>query len=605
MYVVTFYSFKGGVGRTMCLVNIASQLAQGGKKVLIADFDLEAPGIPTFELTAPKTEAAGLTEFITSYRSSGVAPPVNNFVYRAKSYESGGSIDVMPAGLHDAGYSSRLNSIDWVRLYSKEDGYVLFEDLKQQWQDTIAPDYVLIDSRTGHSDVEGICTRQLPDAVCFLFFPNEQNLQGLKRVVAGVRSENKSRASSRQQIALHFAVSNVPDLDDEDGIVGETLSRFKAQLGYAQLSGEIHHYDSLSLLNQVVFSEARPKSRLTREYRGLKEAIVRDNISDRDVALAFLRSTTSRFRTPGPGARRVHIDRVEQILAKFPSDQEIVLQVALVYEAIGRVSDALNLLSGDGDGTAHFYSIRARVNHRLGRAEEAAADLRRMLASNGAEVPALLDALSFAAQVDPQVFDLLPNSPAIRTLSPEDKLFVVSEIPDGPVELPAKAALLESILAEGADAEIVGHQLALALIGLGRFDRAVELLSPITDGNTVADLANVFNLAMAKLGVSGAADQQLFERVVDIDSKQFKRDADLNYLMCMAISNAILQRLDVARSLLSQCRAMLRTRPRREFSPWTYTKVSSKEILEHLLEIEQQLGSQTLRPRFSLQPSMV
>ena len=589
----------------MCLVNVASQLAQSGKKVLVVDFDLEAPGIPTFELTAPKIETPGLTEFITSYRSSRIAPSVSDFVYRAKSYDSGGHIDVMPAGLHDAGYSSRLNSIDWVRLYSEEDGYVLLEDLKQQWHDTIAPDYVLIDSRTGHSDVEGICTRQLPDAVCFLFFPNEQNLQGLKRVVTGVRSENKSRTPSRQSIALHFAVSNVPDLDDEDGIIGGTLARFKAQLGYAQLSGEIHHYDSLSLLNQVVFSEARPKSRLAREYRVLNEAIVRDNISDRDVALAFLRSTTSEFRTSGPGLRRIHIERVERILQKFPSDPDIVLQVALVYEAIGRVSDALNLLSGDGNGTAHFYSIRSRMNHRLGRTDEAATDLRRMLASSAAEVPALLDALSFAAQVDPQVFDLLADSLAIRTLSPDDKLFVASQIPDGPAELPAKAALLESILLEGTNVEVVGHQLALASIGLGRFNRAVELLTPEGGGDAAADLASVFNLAMAKLGLSGSADAQLFERVIELDARQFKRDANLNYLMCMAIANAVLGRADVARSLLSQCRAMLRTRPRRDFSPWTYTKVSSKEILDHLQEIEQQLDSRTLRPRFSVQLSIV
>ena len=46
MYVVTFYSFKGGVGRTMSLVNVATQLALAAKKVLIVDFDLEAPGIP-------------------------------------------------------------------------------------------------------------------------------------------------------------------------------------------------------------------------------------------------------------------------------------------------------------------------------------------------------------------------------------------------------------------------------------------------------------------------------------------------------------------------------------------------------------------------------
>ena len=51
MYVTTFYSFKGGVGRTMALVNVAVELANTGRRVLVVDFDLEAPGLDTFDLT--------------------------------------------------------------------------------------------------------------------------------------------------------------------------------------------------------------------------------------------------------------------------------------------------------------------------------------------------------------------------------------------------------------------------------------------------------------------------------------------------------------------------------------------------------------------------
>ena len=44
VYISTFYSFKGGVGRTMALVNAAVELARRGRRVLAVDFDLEAPG---------------------------------------------------------------------------------------------------------------------------------------------------------------------------------------------------------------------------------------------------------------------------------------------------------------------------------------------------------------------------------------------------------------------------------------------------------------------------------------------------------------------------------------------------------------------------------
>jgi len=55
--VVTFYSYKGGVGRSMALANVAALLARWGRRVLIIDWDLEAPGIedakPAFGSTNP------------------------------------------------------------------------------------------------------------------------------------------------------------------------------------------------------------------------------------------------------------------------------------------------------------------------------------------------------------------------------------------------------------------------------------------------------------------------------------------------------------------------------------------------------------------------
>ena len=43
--IITLYSFKGGVGRSMALANISDVLARRGLRVLVMDFDLEAPGL--------------------------------------------------------------------------------------------------------------------------------------------------------------------------------------------------------------------------------------------------------------------------------------------------------------------------------------------------------------------------------------------------------------------------------------------------------------------------------------------------------------------------------------------------------------------------------
>ena len=91
------------------------------------------------------------------------------------------------------------------------------------------------------------------------FFPNEQNLRGLTEVVRDIRSE--ADEPRKKRIELHFVMSNVPDLDDEDRILESKIEAFQDQLDFLWEPMVVHRYDSLSLLNQVVFVKDRPRSR--------------------------------------------------------------------------------------------------------------------------------------------------------------------------------------------------------------------------------------------------------------------------------------------------------------------------------------------------------
>ena len=197
MYVATLYSFKGGVGRSMALANAAVELAQRGRKVLVVDFDLEAPGLDTFDILRTAAEAPGVIDFVGEYLASGQAPEIERFVSEA-------AVDglwFMRSGVQQH-YAASFGQIDWQELYERRNGYLLLEDMKAQWQQVLQPDYVLIDSRTGHTDTCGICTRQLPDAVTILFFPNEQNLRGLTKVVRDIRSEAEDAGKTIHTDAL-------------------------------------------------------------------------------------------------------------------------------------------------------------------------------------------------------------------------------------------------------------------------------------------------------------------------------------------------------------------------------------------------------------------
>jgi MinD-like ATPase involved in chromosome partitioning or flagellar assembly len=78
MKTITFYSYKGGVGRTLAAANFALYLAKLGRKTVLVDFDLEAPGLDAkfaqfsgFELPV---DQKGLLDYILDYQKQNTDP---------------------------------------------------------------------------------------------------------------------------------------------------------------------------------------------------------------------------------------------------------------------------------------------------------------------------------------------------------------------------------------------------------------------------------------------------------------------------------------------------------------------------------------------------
>jgi MinD-like ATPase involved in chromosome partitioning or flagellar assembly len=392
VYVITFYSFKGGVGRTLALVNVAAQLARMGRKVLLVDFDLEAPGLETFERLRPPQPQRGVVEYVKEYLSTKQSPDVREYIYSVGTVgKKGGQLWVMPAGRRDAKYQATLTYLDWKRLYKECQGYWFFEDTKQQWKEAYEPDYVLIDSRTGHTDVEGICTRQLPDAVVVLFFPNEQNLVGLKDVCARIRGEETS--GLKKKIHLHFVMSNVPALDDEQRFLRRRVEKFRKELAIPP--GEplvIHRHESLRMLEQPVFVLQRRHSRLAQEYRRLVRFLIRCNLADREGALECLRRRQDEERRlSGRGFgnlgkrlenRRQDAPTLNAMREHFSGDAEVLLEIARYHQRGGQMDSAMRLLDRvlelQPDRPDLLFE-RAVYRQKRGDRTEAAADLLRYL----------------------------------------------------------------------------------------------------------------------------------------------------------------------------------------------------------------------------------
>jgi AAA domain len=208
MLRVTFYSYKGGVGRTLAMLNIAALLADQGRRVLVVDLDLEAPGLGLSALTqadaAPVDPArAGISNFLLD-RWASIATPMSAYFYPALTDRFGERFLVMTAGTR-AGELSR--KIEEIFREPQGDAAHLFVLLLAEIEAFIAPDYVFFDSRTGLADVAGVCTMELPDVVVAVCGLNEQNLGGMEGALAQMREH--WRAVSRE-VATLLVLSPVP-----------------------------------------------------------------------------------------------------------------------------------------------------------------------------------------------------------------------------------------------------------------------------------------------------------------------------------------------------------------------------------------------------------
>ncbi|MCZ0943001.1 MAG: AAA family ATPase [Gammaproteobacteria bacterium] len=599
MYVCTFYSFKGGVGRTMALVNTAVHLAERGRRVLLVDFDLEAPGLDTFSLLRTKSSTPGLVDYVLQYLKEDQAPDVAGFVDYSNEVEN---LLVMSSGAWGKDYAASFGRIDWGMLYSERDGYLLFEDLKEQWRQTIAPDYVLVDSRTGYTDTGGICTRQLPDAVTMLFFPNEQNLRGLSKIVADVRSE--AEPPRAKTIKLHFVMSNVPDLDDEDDILVDMKERFRRDLEFETDPLVVHRYESLSLLNQAVFAKERPKSRLAREYSKVADHIVGGNLADRDGALGYIREArrrVSRRRYQGGDSALIDTGKIEEIERHHCEDGEILFQLGELQAHWGVREDAESLLDRaieSGYQEAEAYLERAAIRAKAGDGEGASVDAMAALQQGGVPPHLVMEAIRL---VEGGESGMIAALPAVTGLDVSEQVMLASNLNRMGLLAYSDAILCRVVDdAEQPDESRAKARSALALncIGSGRYRQAMETLAYGGRREGEMDIQDAFNYGMAAWANSGVVQTGPFDRVVSLDAAGEGRGEGANYLQCLSLANWAVG--DRESALLTARRARdVGGSSRFEFSCWRYRYVRGPVFETDMDEILAMIeGDESCLPAF-------
>jgi len=208
--VATFYSLRGGVGRSTALAYAARILEANRHKVVCVDMDLEAPSLPVLlGCDDDIREDRGVVDILMALDQGAQVDFASHLVPAANAE----NLFVLPAGRVSADYARKLRFINPAAWYREHRNPLreLLAGLREKLP--FRPDVVLLDARTGITDLSGPLLFDLADIAVVVFFPHPQARQGTELLAQSLLSTVTGRSVRGQDGVLpelRFLISPLP-----------------------------------------------------------------------------------------------------------------------------------------------------------------------------------------------------------------------------------------------------------------------------------------------------------------------------------------------------------------------------------------------------------
>ncbi|WP_439695775.1 KGGVGR-motif variant AAA ATPase [Mucilaginibacter sp. AW1-7] len=445
MKTITFYSYKGGVGRSLALSKIATMLSELGQRVCVIDFDLDAPGL-RFKFrnyTFPGIEK-GIVDYIYEFSENGTVGRIVDYTVTAKApnnyFED---IAFISAGnIHSDDYWKKLSKIRWYELFYSEDpqGIEFFLDMKAQIEQQFKPDFLLIDSRTGITDISGITLRILADQVVVLGIKNEENLFGCKKIIKSLlNAQNnlfgKSPVVNFVLTRLAFFKSYTKeksqeietiDYEKEHLVVEQIRNDFKADLNLDSFDISVIHTDrNLEEEENRIHGlsyENKPGS-VNRDYLQLFDKLTKDYLTLDEKSLNIKKAQIEYVKSLQESSierklslinKAIELDKnkfeyyTQRALLKFkltdyngalkddlaalelaPGAPEILFNIAVTNLRLKQYGEALDYLEKADDFGYRAIALKGGMYKRMNRYSDALAALNKAVELNPSDAQIL------------------------------------------------------------------------------------------------------------------------------------------------------------------------------------------------------------------------
>ena len=251
--VIAFYSFKGGVGRTLHLASHLFALLEAAKEinkeitVLVVDADLEAPGLTYWDRAEKQQAAVSFIDFLEAYHYSPVSRQetlnlIAEEVKKTPKYEGRSTFYFLPACLDD---EQLLDTpVLPEHLARSPEGEWTCGDALHQLGKALSADYVLVDLRAGLSEISSPIIFDPRIQRFFVTTATEQSTAGISLVLEQISRIAPSELDSSSgkfydpSIIISFLTPELKKLSAFDN----SLEKFSAAYNPAEQSDDGNLY---------------------------------------------------------------------------------------------------------------------------------------------------------------------------------------------------------------------------------------------------------------------------------------------------------------------------------------------------------------------------
>jgi hypothetical protein len=383
--IISFYSFKGGLGRTTAMVLSAISLAREGKKVVMVDFDLEAPGLASiFSTDNPEyLSVNGVVEFLIALNANrndyqNILFDDYYFVINQQRLvgTKGGEIVVIPAAATDNNHSNDyIEKLSKLNLQIGNSNNFAPDILLSVIEENLKPDYIFIDTRTGINDIGGMVINRYSSKAFLFFYGNQQNMFGLLTIIAKLKEAGipfflinspvpDQKTDQEEEISyyvdksykifsdLYYQEDKVPNISDE------SAEHYPINIPFSRTAVMLNNYSKLEVLLEEGGNE--------NPYHKIAKMISSEEKKDKEV----------RFDNPKDKPRIV--EAMSQIIPESvaSSEEEYSSEIDLKKRFYPRKdykyifdNDKFLILGEKGSGKTALFAVLSHQNYAVSLAK--------------------------------------------------------------------------------------------------------------------------------------------------------------------------------------------------------------------------------------------